>query len=88
VLPEAHDLADPERYGRPRREALALLDAIPLAHIDVYEAFRRDPDLGSLFLDADSIHFSPRGHERAAALLREWLAAASAHARVAGAAAP
>lgn len=73
VLPEAHDLADPERFGMPRRTALAMLDELGIAHIDVYEDFRRDPDWRSFFLPDDSIHLTPQGHARIAALLRAWL---------------
>ena len=73
VLPEAHDLADPERFGMPRREAIAMLDALGILHIDVYEDFRRQPDWPSLFLPEDSIHLTPQGHARIAALLHDWL---------------
>jgi lysophospholipase L1-like esterase len=74
VLPEAHALADPERYGGARRTALALLDELGIARIDVHEDFRRDADPTSLFLRDDSIHLSPRGHARVARLLEAWLA--------------
>jgi lysophospholipase L1-like esterase len=74
VLPEAHDLADPERYGLPRRTALALLDELAIPRIDVLEDFRQDADPGALFLPGDSVHFSPRGHARVAGLLEAWLA--------------
>lgn len=73
VLPEAHDLADPERFGMPRREALAMLDELGISYIDVYEDFRRVPDWPSFFLPDDSIHLTQEGHARIASLLREWL---------------
>jgi lysophospholipase L1-like esterase len=74
LLPEAHDVSDPERFGLPRREARALLEASGLPYLDPFDDFRADPEPLSLFLENDSIHFSPPGHERIAARLREWLA--------------
>lgn len=73
VLPEAHALADPQRYGAPREQALALLDELGIAHLDVAPDFAADADVASLFLPGDSIHLSPRGHARVAALLEERL---------------
>jgi lysophospholipase L1-like esterase len=74
VLPEAHDLADPQRYGAPRRAALALLDELGIARIDLSEDFRKDAEYAALFLPGDSIHLSVRGHALAARALGAWLA--------------
>lgn len=74
VLPEAHVLADPARFGAPREQALALLGELGIPHIDVFEDFRKDADPNGLFLTGDSVHLSPRGHARVAHLLDAWLA--------------
>jgi lysophospholipase L1-like esterase len=73
VLPEAHDVADPTRFGAPRRAALLLVKSLGLEPIDVFEDFRRDADPPSLFLPGDALHLSPRGHARVAALLEDRL---------------
>ena len=74
LMPEAHDLADPAHYDAPRRAALEMLDELGIPHIDLFEAFHRESDLAALFLPGDSVHFSPRGHARAADVLAAWLA--------------
>jgi lysophospholipase L1-like esterase len=74
VLPEAHELTDSEHYGLPRRTALALLDELGIARIDVSEDFRQHAEPSELFLEGDPVHLSSQGHARVARLLEQWLA--------------
>lgn len=67
VFPELNDLKHPDEFGGPRNTVLGLLKQRNLHYCDPYAAFAVDAvanqmAVESLFLDRDSIHYSPAGH--------------------------
>jgi len=63
VFPELNDLKRPDEFGAPRKILRELLDQRGLQYCDPYEAFAGQDEIESLFLDRDSIHYSPKGHQ-------------------------
>jgi len=62
LFPEKNDLSDPQEYDLPRQSAREMLDGLGIAYCDAYGAFSGMPDINSLFLPNDSVHFTPAGH--------------------------
>ncbi|MGB5735751.1 MAG: GDSL-type esterase/lipase family protein [Thiohalocapsa sp.] len=63
VFPELNDLQSPVDFGAPRQLVRKLLDQRGLRYCDPYDEFARQGAVESLFLDRDSIHYSPKGHQ-------------------------
>ena len=68
VFPELNDLKHPDEFGGPRKTVLGLLKQRNSQYCDPYDAFEADAiankrAVESLFLDRDSIHYSPAGHQ-------------------------
>ncbi|MEA3642690.1 MAG: SGNH/GDSL hydrolase family protein [Lamprobacter sp.] len=63
LFPELNALRDPETFDGPRQQVRAMLDERGLNYCDPYDDFARQPDLDALFLQRDSVHFTPRGHQ-------------------------
>ncbi len=63
IFPELNALRVPAEFDQPRQLVRGLLDERGLSYCDPYEDFAKQPDLASLFLQRDSVHFTPRGHE-------------------------
>ena len=71
LFPEKNDLLDPEEYSLPRKSIISMLEELHLDFCDAYSAFASRPDIDSLYLVGDSVHFTPAGH----ALIKEVLLA-------------
>lgn len=63
LFPELNGLRDPHAFDAPRQQVRAMLDARGLEYCDPYDLFARQPDLDSLFLVRDSVHYTPAGHQ-------------------------
>ena len=74
VFPELNDVLDPNGFSGPRRTVLRLLHPRNAKVCDPYEDFARQPDPKQLFLDHDSVHYSPAGHRLVCAAVRRCLA--------------
>jgi lysophospholipase L1-like esterase len=62
IFPEMNDLLHPGKYSLPRKSIRNMLDKLDLAYCDAYDAFASMPDIDSLYLNNDSVHFTPAGH--------------------------
>jgi lysophospholipase L1-like esterase len=62
LFPELNALRNPAEFGAPRLLLRDLLERRGLDYCDPYDAFAGRDDLDTLFLQRDSIHFSPKGH--------------------------
>jgi len=62
LFPEKNDLLHPEEYSLPRESIIGLLDDLQINYCDAYDTFASMPDIGSLYLVNDSVHFTPAGH--------------------------
>jgi len=71
LFPEKNDLLHPEEYSLPRESIIGLLDDLQINYCDAYDTFASMPDIGSLYLVNDSVHFTPAGH----AVIRDALLA-------------
>jgi len=71
LFPEKNDLLDPEEYSFPRESIIGLLDELHIDYCDAYDTFASRPDIDSLYLVNDSVHFTPAGH----ALIKDVLVA-------------
>ncbi len=75
LLPEKNDLLEPERFAFPRQAVAAMLESRGVPLCDPYAAFAADDDISHLFLEHDSIHLTPRGHDLLAQTLFDCLRA-------------
>ena len=62
LFPERNDLMRPGEYSLPRESIRNMLDELDLGYCDPYDDFAAMSDIESLFLDNDSVHFTPAGH--------------------------
>ncbi|MCJ7499999.1 SGNH/GDSL hydrolase family protein [bacterium] len=62
IFPERNDLLRPGEYSLPRKSVTGMLDELEIGYCDAYDAFAATPDMDSLYLARDSVHFTPAGH--------------------------
>jgi hypothetical protein len=63
LFPELNNLRDPETFDGPRQQVRAMLEERGLHYCDPYDDFAHQPDLDSLFLVRDSVHYTAAGHQ-------------------------
>ncbi|KAA6184647.1 SGNH/GDSL hydrolase family protein [Thiohalocapsa marina] len=63
LFPELNALREPAEFDAPRQLLRSLLNQRGQHYCDPYDDFARQPDLQALFLDRDSVHYTPLGHE-------------------------
>jgi lysophospholipase L1-like esterase len=63
IFPELNALLAPAEFDLPRQLVRKLLDQRGLPYCDPYDDFAKQSDLTSLFLQRDSVHFTPKGHQ-------------------------
>jgi len=62
LFPEKNDLLHPGEYSLPRESTINLLVELHMDYCDAYGSFAAVPDIDSLYLVHDSVHFSQAGH--------------------------
>ena len=62
IFPERNDLLNPGEYSLPRESIKNMLKELDLGYCDAYDVFAAMPDINSLYLPNDSVHFTPMGH--------------------------
>jgi hypothetical protein len=73
LFPELNDLKDPDEFGSARFIVKGVMERQRLNYCDPYETFAAAEDLETLFLQRDSVHYSPRGQERLCRALERCL---------------
>ncbi len=74
LFPELNTLLSPQEFAYPRATLRAYLDKQGIRYCDMYDDFAAySGDKHALFLNSDSVHFTPAGHALAAARLRVCL---------------